>query len=113
MRVLLFICAAAQQPASPPPPPAPPAAKRTVEFTGLVLMNAFYNSARTNNSDVPTFADSDATGVTGGSATMRQTRLGAFVTDPDAVGGGLRGGLGGDFFWGQQPAPGKRTFPLW
>ena len=91
MRVLLFICAAAQQPASPPPPPPPPAAKRTVEFTGLVLMNAFYNSARTNNSDVPTFADSDATGVTGGSATMRQTRLGAFVTDPDVLGGSFSG----------------------
>ncbi len=25
-----------------------PAAKRTVEFTGTVLMNGFYNSARTN-----------------------------------------------------------------
>ena len=112
MRVLLFICAAAQQPASPPPPPPPPAAKRTVEFTGLVLMNAFYNSARTNNSDVPTFADSDATGVTGGSATMRQTRLGAFVTDPDVLGGSFSGEIDVDFFGGQQPAPGNRTFPL-
>ena len=42
--VLLSLVLIAQQ------PPAP-AAKRTVEFTGTVLMNGFYNSARTNNSD--------------------------------------------------------------
>jgi hypothetical protein len=87
-------------------------AKRSVEFTGTVLMNAFYNSARTNNSDVPVLADTDATGITGGSATMRQTRLGVFVTDPDVLGGSFSGEVDVDFFGGQQPAAGNRTFPL-
>src|SRR5207247_1670208 len=55
---------AAQTPPSPPapaPPPAlapAPAAKRTVELTGLVLVNGFFTNARVNNSDVPQFADS-------------------------------------------------------
>jgi hypothetical protein len=106
-----FLLCLAQQPASPPPAPPPPA-KRTVEFTGTVLLNGFYNSARTNNSDVPVFADTDATGVTGGSATMRQTRLGVFVTDPDVLGGSFSGEIDVDFFGGQQPAAGNRTFPL-
>ena len=110
MQVLLLIALATQQPASPPPPP--PSAKPTIEFTGTVLMNGFYNSARTNNSDVPVFADTDAVGISGASATMRQTRLGAFVTDPDVLGGSFTGEIDLDFFGGQQPAPGNRTFPL-
>src|SRR3977135_3587678 len=103
MRVVLFLCITAQQPASPPPPPphAPP--KRTVEFTGTVLMNGFYNSARTNNSDDPVFADTDAVGVKGASATMRQTRLGVVATDPDVLGGAFTGEIDVDFFGGQQP----------
>jgi hypothetical protein len=112
MQVLLLLSLTAQQPASPPPAPPPAAAKRTIEFTGTVLINGFYNSARTNNSDVPVFADTDATGVTGASATMRQTRLGVFVTDPDVLGGSFNGEIDLDFFGGQQPAPGNRTFPL-
>jgi len=111
MQVLLLLSLAAQQPASPPPPPPSPA-KPTIEFTGTVLMNGFYNSARTNNSDVPVFADTDNVGVSGASATMRQTRLGLFVNDPDALGGSFTGELDVDFFGGQQPAPGNRTFPL-
>src|SRR5881296_2807508 len=111
MQVLLLLSLTAQQPASPPPPPPSPA-KRTVEFTGTVLLNGFYNSARTNNSDVPVFADTDATGVTGGSATMRQTRLGVLVTDPEVLGGSFSGEIDIDFFGGQQPAAGNRTFPL-
>jgi hypothetical protein len=112
MRVLLFLGLTAQQPASPPPAPPPPAAKRTVELTGTVLMNGFYNSARTNNSDAPTFADSDAVGVKGSSATLRQTRLGAIVTDADVLGASFNGEIDLDFFGGQQPAAGNRTFPL-
>jgi hypothetical protein len=111
MQILLVISFATQQPASPPPPPPAPA-KATIEFTGTVLMNGFYNSARTNNSDVPVFADTDAVGISGASATMRQTRLGAFVTDPDVLGGSFSGEIDLDFFGGQQPAPGNRTFPL-
>jgi hypothetical protein len=112
MQVLLLLSLSTQQPASPPPPPPPPPHKRTVEFTGTVLMNGFYNSARTNNSDVPVLADTDATGVTGASATMRQTRLGVFVTDPDVLGGAFSGEVDVDFFGGQQAAAGNRNFPL-
>jgi hypothetical protein len=111
MPVLLFLWMTAQQPASPPPPPPSPA-KRTVELTGTVLMNGFYNSARTNNSDDPVFADSDAIGVKGASATMRQTRLGVVVTDPDVLGGSFSGEVEVDFFGGQQSAAGNRMFPL-
>ncbi|PYP60475.1 MAG: hypothetical protein DMD40_00495, partial [Gemmatimonadetes bacterium] len=75
-------------------------------------MNGFYNSARTNNSDVPVFADTDAVGVKGTSATLRQTRLGVLVTDPDVLGGSFSGEIDVDFFGGQQPAAGNRTFPL-
>jgi len=89
-----------------------PARQRTVEFTGLVLVNAFYNTARTGNSDVPTFADSDALGVSGGGATMRQTRLGVFLTDPDVLGGSFTGEVDVDFFGGQQASTGGRIFPL-
>jgi len=32
-------------------------AKRTVEFTGLVLVNGFYNSAHVANVDVPLFVN--------------------------------------------------------
>src|SRR2546422_8558335 len=48
---------AAQTPPSPPAPPPAPAAKRTVELTGLALVNGFFTNARVNNSDVPQFAD--------------------------------------------------------
>lgn len=117
MPVLLLISLAAQQPASPPPAPPPPpppapAAKRTVEFTGTVLMNGFYNSARTNNSDVPTFADLDTIGVSGASATVRQTRLGVFVTDPEVLGGSFNGEVDVDFYGGQPATFGNRTFPV-
>lgn len=103
---LLLLCVAAL------PAAAQEAPKKTVEFSGLVLMNAFYNTARTSNSDVPLFADSDAVGVSGGSATLRQTRLGVFVTDPDVLGGSASGEVDVDFYGGQQPSTGGRTFPL-
>lgn len=106
---LLLACAAAvplaaQEPASPP--------KRTVEFSGFVLVNGFYNTARLNNSDVPQFADNDPVGVGGVGGTIRQTRLGIVVTDPNVLGGSFSGEVDADFFGGQQPSSGGRTFPL-
>jgi hypothetical protein len=91
---------------------ATPARQRTLEFSGLVLVNGFYNSARMGNSDVPTFADSDALGVSGGGGSIRQTRLGAFLTDPDVLGGTFTGEVDVDFFGGQQASTGGRAFPL-
>ncbi len=106
---------AAQTPPSPPTPtptPTPaPAAKRTVELTGLVLVNGFFTNARVNNSDVPQFADSLAPASAIG-GTIRQTRLGIVVTDPDVLRGSFSGEVDLDFFGGQQPSTGGRTFPL-
>src|SRR3989440_1307588 len=108
---------AAQTPPSPPapapapaPPPAP-AAKRTVELTGLVLVNGFFTNARVNNSDVPQFVDSLAPASAVG-GTMRQTRLGLVVTEPDVLRGSFSGEVDVDFYGGQQPSSGGRTFPL-
>src|SRR2546430_11472460 len=122
MRAALFVSLvavalplAAQTPPSPPapapaPPPAP-AAKRTVELTGLVLVNGFFTNARVNNSDVPQFADSlPSASAIGG--TIRQTRLGLLVTDPDVLRGSFSGEVDVDFYGGQQPSSGGRTFPV-
>jgi len=96
---------------SPPAPPPPAEAKRTVEFTGLVLVNGFFTNARVNNVDVPQFVDTLApAGAAGG--TIRQTRLGMFVTDPDVLHGTFSGEVDVDFYGGQQPSTGGRTFPL-
>jgi hypothetical protein len=75
-------------------------------------MNGFYNSARTNNSDVPVFAEVDTIGISGASATVRQTRLGVFLTDPQVLGGSFSGEVDVDFYGGQLTAPGNRTFPV-
>src|SRR3989475_8607455 len=92
------------------PTPAP-AAKRTIELTGFVLVNGFSTNARVNNSDVPQFADSLAPASAAG-GTIRQTRLGVLVSDPDVLHGSFSGEVDVDFFGGQQPSSGGRTFPL-
>ena len=102
---------AAQTPPSPPAPAAAPSAKRTIELTGLVLVNGFFTNARVNNSDVPQFVDSLAPASAVG-GTMRQTRLGLLVTDPDVLRGSFSGEVDVDFYGGQQPSSGGRTFPL-
>lgn len=107
MRVAPLILLAVAMPVAAQTP-----SKRTIEFTGFVLVNAFYNSARMNNADVPQLADTDGVGVKGGGATIRQTRLGVFVTEPDVLGGSFTGEVDADFYGGQQPSSGGRTFPL-
>jgi len=102
---------AAQTPPSPPAPAPAPVAKRTVAVTGLVLVNGFFTNARVNNSDVPQFVDSLAPASAVG-GTIRQTRLGLIVTDPDVLRGSFSGEVDVDFFGGQQPSSGGRTFPL-
>jgi hypothetical protein len=83
---------------------------------GLILMNAFHTSAKVNNSDVPQFvlppdpADNPAAGASG--ATVRQSRVTATASLPSFAGGALLGTLDVDFFGGQQPSSGGRTFPL-
>src|SRR5947207_2073381 len=113
MRATLFVSlVAVALPLAAQTPPSPPApAKRTVELTGLVLVNGFFTNARVNNSDLPQFADSllSASAIGG---TIRQTRLGVLVTDPDVLRGSFSGEVDVDFYGGQQPSSGGRTFPL-
>ncbi|HEX3233425.1 MAG TPA: hypothetical protein VHR41_04475 [Gemmatimonadales bacterium] len=81
---------------------------------GLVLMNAFYTSNAVNNSDVPQFvipaAASSRTSAT--SAAVRQSRVTLTALVPEFGRGALSGILDLDFFGGQQPSSGGRTFPL-
>jgi hypothetical protein len=82
---------------------------------GLVLMNAFHTTDNVNNSDVPQFAvpvAPDATEASTSSATVRQSRVTAFALVPEFAGGTIEAELDVDFFGGQQPSTGGRTFPL-
>jgi hypothetical protein len=89
--------------------------RMSLEFNGRVLVTGFSNSRRVNNVDVPQFVRPDtASGLPQGGAGMaiRQTTLGLAVTAPQVFGGNFRGDLDVDFFGGQQPSSGGRTFPL-
>jgi hypothetical protein len=83
---------------------------------GLVLMNAFSTSAKVNNVDVPQFAlppeAADNPDASASGATVRQSRVTATALVPSFAGGALSGTLDVDFFGGQQPSSGGRTFPL-
>jgi hypothetical protein len=82
-----------------------------VEFSGLILINGFFNDARVNNSDVPQVVLADTNPAGAGGGTLRQTRLRLFVTEPDVLRGSAAAELDVDFFGGQPPA-GGRTFPV-
>lgn len=86
----------------------------SLEFTGRALVHVVRNDARVNNVDVPTFARPDSgTGPQGGMAmTIRQTTLGLAFTASDIAGGTFHGDIDADFYGGQQPSGGGRTFPL-
>jgi hypothetical protein len=81
---------------------------------GLVLMNAFHTTDNVNNSDVPQFAvpAGPAPQAATSSATVRQSRVTVFALVPEFAGGAVTGELDVDFFGGQQPSTGGRTFPL-
>lgn len=86
----------------------------SLEFTGRALMHVVRNDGRVNNVDVPVFARPDSgAGPQGGMAmTIRQTTLGLAFTASDIAGGTFHGDLDADFYGGQQPSSGGRTFPL-
>ena len=87
-----------------------------VSFSATVLMNGFYTSAKTNNSDLPQFAvrrdASDSFPSGGVGATLRQTRVQARAFAAGTLGGEFSALVDVDFFGGQQPSNGGRTFPL-
>jgi hypothetical protein len=85
------------------------------ELTGRVVMNAFSNERRVNNVDDPQFVLRDAPSTlpaNGFGMAVRQTMLGLRTTVSDVGGATLRGVLDVDFYGGQQPSSGGRTFPL-
>src|SRR5258708_40248926 len=81
MRVAPLLVLAVALPAAAQAP-----AKRTVEFTGLVLVNGFYNSAHVANVDRPLFAETDNIGVETGGAFFREARLRLLLPDPNEAG---------------------------
>jgi hypothetical protein len=86
-----------------------------MELSGRVVVNGFGNSRRVNNVDNPQFVRPDTTPgvpVRGVGMAIRQTRLGLAVTVADVLGGGFSGDVDVDFYGGQQPSSGGRTFPL-
>ena len=89
--------------------------RMALEINGRVLTNAFGNSRRVNNVDVPVFVRPDtASGLPngGGGIAIRQTTLGLSVSSSGVLGAAFTGALDVDFFGGQQPSSGGRTFPL-
>jgi hypothetical protein len=85
---------------------------RTIEFTGLVLLNGFSNNNSVNNSDVPQFVIPDTATRRGGvGATVRQTRLGVLLTQGGVLGGTFTGEVDADFYGGQL-GNGGRTMPV-
>lgn len=87
-----------------------------VTFSATVLLNGFYTSEKSNNADLPQFAvpsdvnDSFPTAGLGG--TMRQTRVQARAFAAGVLGGDFNSEIDVDFWGGQQPSNGGRTFPL-
>ncbi len=92
------------------------ASRVALELSGRVLMNAFSNTRRVNNADVPSVVLPDLAAGSprsgGAGATIRQTSLGAAVTVDEVLGGTVIGDLEVDFYGGQLGAGGGRTFPL-
>jgi hypothetical protein len=86
-----------------------------MELTGRVLVQAFGNTRRVNNVDDPQFVRPDTSDVVparGGGMSMRQSLIAFRVTSPDVAGAQFSGDVQTDFYGGQQPSSGGRTFPL-
>jgi len=86
-----------------------------LELTGRVLVHMFRNESRVNNVDDPQFVRPDSASALPVAAlglAIRQTTLGMVLTSRDVLGGTFVGDLDADFFGGQQPSSGGRTFPL-
>lgn len=89
--------------------------RMAMEISGRVLVNAFSNTRRVNNVDVPVFVRPDTTSTLplgGAGMAIRQTTLGFSVTSSHVLGAAFAGNLDVDFYGGQQPSSGGRTFPL-
>jgi hypothetical protein len=91
-----------------------PREKNPVQLGGTVLMNGFYNNAKVNSSDLPTFVlPPDAPGglpVSALGGTARQSELTVTVSAPSVLGASFTGELETDFYGGQLAF--ARFFPL-
>lgn len=93
-----------------------PRSRNRVELSGLVMVNAFRNGGKVNNSDIPQVAlPPDPPGslpAAAAGASVRQTQLTLTASVPQFARGALTGELDMDFYGGQQPSGGGRTWPL-
>jgi hypothetical protein len=93
-----------------------PRSRNRVELSGLILMNAFANDGKVNNADVPQVAERpDPPGSLPAAhqgATIRQSEIALTAIVPGFAGGAFQGELDVDFYGGQQPTSGGRTWPL-
>lgn len=88
--------------------------RASLEFSGRIIANAFFNKGRANNFDVPQVAVVQAAGYQDRSAggTLRQTMLSLSAQGGKLWGADASAYLETDFFGGQQNAPGDRPdFP--
>src|SRR5687767_11332480 len=88
-----------------------------LELSGRMMVKAFGNSRRVNNVDNPQFVVIDpdpASGVPrrGIGMAIRESRLGLRVDVAGVLGGAFIGDVDVDFYGGQVPSSGGRTFPL-
>lgn len=88
-----------------------------LELTGRIMVKAFGNSRRVNNVDNPQFvlvdpAPGSGVPTRGIGMAIRESRLGVRVDANDVLGGTFTGDLDADFYGGQVPSGGGRTFPL-
>lgn len=92
-----------------------PRSGNSVELSGLVLVNAFTNNGNPHMDDVPQYVEAPSVAGTlpsaGASASVRQTRLTLTTSMSDVLGASFTGELDIDFFGGQHPSSGGRTFP--
>ncbi len=76
--------------------------KFPITIYGTLLWNSFYNTAASNNTDIPLFANPNAPGpVENFGMTARQTRLGLRYQGPVIGGARLSGDVETDFFGGK------------
>ncbi|HMC55246.1 MAG TPA: hypothetical protein VKH19_08760 [Gemmatimonadaceae bacterium] len=86
-----------------------------LELSGRVMVAGFGNSRRVNNVDNPQFVRPDTVAtvpVRGIGMAIRQTRVGLAVRSSSVLNGSFTGDVDVDFYGGQQPSSGGRTFPL-
>lgn len=86
--------------------------RAAIEFSGRILFNAFLNSGRSNNVDVPQFAVPSVRAGQDASAgaSLRQTTLALQVNGPKIWGAEASGFVETDFFGGTQSGAGGRPF---